>query len=87
MSLTITPGEGHMPHDLVQKAIRALLHLEHGGACGCEKNAGNGAGIVLQLPQCCIVLDKIGRQLPLTSAPRSRFSAGKGKAPIAPPTK
>jgi glutamate synthase (ferredoxin) len=37
-------------HDLVQKAIQILLNLEHRGACGCEKNTGDGAGILLQMP-------------------------------------
>jgi glutamate synthase (ferredoxin) len=37
-------------HDIVQKAIQILLNLEHRGACGCEKNTGDGAGILLQMP-------------------------------------
>src|SRR5207248_1970197 len=32
------------------KAIQVLLNLEHRGACGCEKNTGDGAGILLQTP-------------------------------------
>src|SRR5947208_6771197 len=42
--------QGRKSHDLVQKAIRILLNLEHRGACGCEKNTGDGAGILLQTP-------------------------------------
>jgi glutamate synthase (NADPH/NADH) large chain len=37
-------------HDLVQKALQILLNLEHRGACGCEANTGDGAGILLQTP-------------------------------------
>src|SRR5215467_12629618 len=37
-------------HDLVRKAIQILLNLEHRGACGCEQNTGDGAGILLQSP-------------------------------------
>src|SRR5262249_33297554 len=37
-------------HDLVQKALQILVNLEHRGACGCEKNTGDGAGILLQTP-------------------------------------
>ncbi|HEV3204261.1 MAG TPA: hypothetical protein VGY77_07755, partial [Gemmataceae bacterium] len=37
-------------HDIVEKAIHILLNLEHRGACGCEKNTGDGAGILLQTP-------------------------------------
>jgi glutamate synthase (ferredoxin) len=42
--------KGRKSHELVEKAIQILLHLEHRGACGCEKNTGDGAGIVLQTP-------------------------------------
>ena len=42
--------KGRKSHDLVQKAIQVLLNLEHRGACGCEKNTGDGAGILLQTP-------------------------------------
>jgi glutamate synthase (ferredoxin) len=37
-------------HDLVQKALQILMNLEHRGACGCERNTGDGAGILLQTP-------------------------------------
>ncbi|HMF19957.1 MAG TPA: glutamate synthase subunit alpha, partial [Gemmataceae bacterium] len=42
--------QGRKSHDLVQKAIQILLNLEHRGACGCEQNTGDGAGILLQMP-------------------------------------
>src|SRR6516164_9108735 len=42
--------QGRKSHDLVRKAIQILLNLEHRGACGCEQNTGDGAGILLQMP-------------------------------------
>src|ERR1700733_481861 len=42
--------EGRKSHTLVQQGIQILLNLEHRGACGCEKNTGDGAGILLQMP-------------------------------------
>ncbi len=42
--------KGRQSHDLVDKALRILLNLEHRGACGCEKNTGDGAGILVQMP-------------------------------------
>jgi glutamate synthase (ferredoxin) len=42
--------KGRRSHDLVRKAIRILENLEHRGACGCETNTGDGAGILLQTP-------------------------------------
>src|SRR5262249_5118550 len=37
-------------HDIVAKAIQILLNLAHRGACGCEPNTGDGAGILLPTP-------------------------------------
>jgi glutamate synthase (ferredoxin) len=42
--------KGRKSHDIVQKAIRILLNLEHRGACGSERNTGDGAGILMQIP-------------------------------------
>src|SRR5262249_31904888 len=37
-------------HDIVQQALQILRNLDHRGACGCEANTGDGAGILLQMP-------------------------------------
>ena len=37
-------------HDIIRKAIQVLINLEHRGACGCEANTGDGAGIIMQTP-------------------------------------
>lgn len=42
--------KGKKSHDIVQKALTALGNLEHRGACGCEANTGDGAGILIQIP-------------------------------------
>ncbi|MCU1352370.1 MAG: gltB 1, partial [Acidimicrobiales bacterium] len=42
--------KGRRTHDLVEKGIAALCHLEHRGASGAETNTGDGAGILLQIP-------------------------------------
>jgi glutamate synthase (ferredoxin) len=41
---------GRKSHEIVRKALQVLLSLEHRGASGCEKNTGDGAGILLQIP-------------------------------------
>ncbi|WP_216892093.1 glutamate synthase large subunit [Nocardia alni] len=41
---------GRRSRDIVDKAITALLNLEHRGAAGAEVNSGDGAGILIQLP-------------------------------------
>jgi glutamate synthase (ferredoxin) len=42
--------KGQRSHGLVRKAMEVLINLEHRGACGCEANTGDGAGILLQTP-------------------------------------
>ena len=37
-------------HDIVDKALTALRNLEHRGASGAEPDSGDGAGILLQVP-------------------------------------
>ena len=41
---------GRRSRDIVDKAITALLNLEHRGAAGAEPNSGDGAGIMIQVP-------------------------------------
>jgi len=41
---------GRRDHAIVRKAITALLRLEHRGARGSEANTGDGAGILIQVP-------------------------------------
>jgi glutamate synthase (NADPH/NADH) large chain len=41
---------GEASHDIVAKARTALRNLDHRGAAGAEPNSGDGAGILLQVP-------------------------------------
>jgi glutamate synthase (NADPH/NADH) large chain len=42
--------QGRKSHAIVRKALRVLINLLHRGACGCEPNTGDGAGVLLQMP-------------------------------------
>ncbi len=42
--------KGERSHQIVEQAITVLENLDHRGACGCEENTGDGAGILLQVP-------------------------------------
>ncbi|HSU51821.1 MAG TPA: glutamate synthase central domain-containing protein, partial [Segetibacter sp.] len=37
-------------HQIVSDALTVLENMEHRGACGCEDNTGDGAGITIQTP-------------------------------------
>jgi glutamate synthase (NADPH/NADH) large chain len=41
---------GDPSHKLVSDALTMLINMEHRGACGCEPNSGDGAGILVQIP-------------------------------------
>jgi glutamate synthase (ferredoxin) len=42
--------KGQQSHSIVQQALTILVNLDHRGACGCETNTGDGAGILMQIP-------------------------------------
>jgi glutamate synthase domain-containing protein 2/glutamate synthase domain-containing protein 1/glutamate synthase domain-containing protein 3 len=41
---------GEKSHDVVRKGIEILINLTHRGACGCDPETGDGAGITIQIP-------------------------------------
>ncbi len=42
--------DGQASHETVRRALRALSNLEHRGASGADADSGDGAGILIQLP-------------------------------------
>jgi glutamate synthase (ferredoxin) len=66
--------KGRKSHDIVQKAIQVLLNLEHRGACGSEKNTGDGAGILLQIPHAFLVSE--AAKLKIKLPPPGQYAVG-----------
>jgi glutamate synthase domain-containing protein 2/glutamate synthase domain-containing protein 1/glutamate synthase domain-containing protein 3 len=58
--------KGKQSHYIVQKGIELLINLEHRGAVGAEKNSGDGAGILTQMPHKFMqgVANELGFELP-----------------------
>src|SRR4051794_14890301 len=54
---------GEPSHETVQRAIVALENLEHRGAAGADPNTGDGAGMLMQLPD-ELLRGVIGEDLP-----------------------
>src|SRR6266487_286263 len=48
--------KGRKSHHLVRQALNILVNLNHRGACGCEANTGDGAGVLLQTPHAFLKL-------------------------------
>jgi glutamate synthase (NADPH/NADH) large chain len=42
--------QGRASHDIVVRALGALCNMEHRGATGAEADSGDGAGILIQVP-------------------------------------
>ncbi len=57
---------GRKSHDIVRKGIQVLLNLAHRGACGCDPETGDGAGVLIQIPHQFFVreCEKLGFTLP-----------------------
>jgi glutamate synthase (NADPH) large chain len=66
--------KGHRSHAIVRQALQVLINLLHRGACGCEANTGDGAGILLQMPDRFLRREtaRLGIELP----PERQYGAG-----------
>ncbi|GIW45796.1 MAG: glutamate synthase, large subunit [Candidatus Binatia bacterium] len=42
--------KGEKSHDIILKGLQVLENLTHRGACGCDPLTGDGAGMLLQIP-------------------------------------
>jgi len=58
--------KGRKSNTIVRDALTVLMNLRHRGACGCEANTGDGAGILMQVPHSFLanVCAQEGFQLP-----------------------
>ena len=58
--------KGERSHEIVEQALTVLENLDHRGACGCEENTGDGAGILMQVPHAFFqhVCEGLGIHLP-----------------------
>jgi glutamate synthase (NADPH/NADH) large chain len=57
---------GAKSHDIISKGIQVLLNLAHRGACGCDPETGDGAGVLIQIPHAFFAreCEKLGFKLP-----------------------
>ncbi|MCH2603539.1 MAG: glutamate synthase subunit alpha, partial [Pedosphaera sp.] len=67
--------KGEPSHQNVLDALQMLVNMEHRGGCGCEPNTGDGAGILVGLPESFlrkVAQEDLGVELPA----KGRFGAG-----------
>ncbi|MCK5013896.1 MAG: glutamate synthase large subunit [Candidatus Omnitrophica bacterium] len=58
--------KGAQSHDIVRNGLKILENLSHRGACGCDSMTGDGAGILIQMPDIFLRKEcaKVNIQLP-----------------------
>jgi len=66
--------KGVASHSIIKDAITMLENMEHRGACGCEENTGDGAGILLEIPHEYYV--KECASLNITLPEKGRYGTG-----------
>jgi glutamate synthase (NADPH/NADH) large chain len=68
---------GEASHDLVEQALTVLRNLEHRGATGAEPDTGDGAGVLLQVPD-AFLRAAAGFDLP----PAGQYAVGLAFLPV-----
>src|SRR5476649_1054487 len=66
--------KGRKSHGVIAQGLQILLNLLHRGACGCEANTGDGAGVLIQMPD--RFLRKATAPLGFTLPPPGQYGAG-----------
>src|SRR5258708_21483042 len=66
--------KGRKSHGIIEKGLQILLNLLHRGACGCEANTGDGAGVLIQMPD--RFLRKATADLGFALPPAGPYGAG-----------
>jgi glutamate synthase domain-containing protein 2/glutamate synthase domain-containing protein 1/glutamate synthase domain-containing protein 3 len=73
---------GRKSHDIIEKGIQVLINLRHRGACGCDPETGDGAGVLIQVPHKFFAREcgKLGFTLP----PAGEYGVGMCFLPVEP---
>src|SRR4051812_24477493 len=66
--------KGRPSSRVVRQGLELLINLQHRGACGCEPNTGDGAGIMLQMPD--KFLRKVTARQGIALPPAGRYGTG-----------
>ena len=66
--------KGVKSHEIVEQGLQINENLKHRGACGCEKNTGDGAGILLQVPD--KFLRRVCAEINIDLPPKKQYGVG-----------
>ena len=66
--------KGVKSHEIVEQGLQINENLKHRGACGCENNTGDGAGILLQVPE--KFLRRVCAEINIDLPPEKQYGVG-----------
>src|ERR1700744_5746617 len=72
--------KGQKSHDIIVKGIQVLINLTHRGACGCDPETGDGAGILIQIPHKFFARECV--RLGFTLPPAGEYGVGMTFLPV-----
>jgi glutamate synthase (NADPH) large chain len=72
--------EGRKSHTIIAKGIEILVNLTHRGACGCDPETGDGAGILIQTPHA--FFDRECSRLGFSLPPAGEYGVGMVFLPV-----
>jgi glutamate synthase domain-containing protein 2/glutamate synthase domain-containing protein 1/glutamate synthase domain-containing protein 3 len=72
--------KGQKSHDIIEKGIQILINLTHRGACGCDPETGDGAGILIQIPHTFFTRE--AARLGFTLPPPGEYGVGMVFIPV-----
>ncbi|HUB83450.1 MAG TPA: glutamate synthase large subunit [Bryobacteraceae bacterium] len=72
--------KGRKSHDIIVKGIEVLINLTHRGACGCDPETGDGAGILIQIPHKFFARECV--RLGFTLPPAGEYGVGMTFLPV-----
>ncbi len=65
---------GQKSHEIIRQGVQILENLSHRGACGCDPETGDGAGIMMQMPDAFLRKECVKLNIPLP--PEGEYGAG-----------
>ncbi len=66
--------KGQKSNAIVAQGLEVLLNLAHRGACGCEPNTGDGAGVLMQMPD--KFMRKAAAEVGIELPPEGEYAVG-----------
>src|SRR5260370_122730 len=74
--------KGEQSHEIILKGLEILINLTHRGACGCDPETGDGAGILIQIPHKFFARECA--ELGFTLPPAGEYGVGMVFLPVEP---